>query len=106
MWMKVVIRPIILSYVLLCLITASVFPFQYARAEFTNGASMSSQNFKVLDAQHGSFGGISSSSSGNYILLGSVGDIAVGSSSITDFKLKSGFLYYPHVIAPTLNSAT
>ena len=67
---------------------------------------MSSSNFKVLDAQHGSFGGVSSSSSGNFILTGNVGAVAIGSSSITDFRLNSGFLYYPKVISPVLNSAT
>ncbi len=94
------------GYLVVFLIVASIFSFQYASAELSQGSSMSSDNFKVLDAQHGSFGAISSSSSGNFILLGNIGDVAIGSSSITDFKLNSGFLYYPKVIAPILNSAT
>lgn len=104
--MKGIFKIIVVGYLSVFLVGASIFPFQYARAEIATGASMSSTNFKVLDAQHGSFGGVSSSSSGAYILMGSIGDIAIGSSSITDFKLHSGFLYYPHVIAPVLNSAT
>jgi hypothetical protein len=104
--MRDIFKVITAGYLAVFLIGAAFFPFQNVRAEISHGASMSSDNFKVLDAQHGSFGGISSSSSGNFILLGNIGDIAIGSSSITNFKLNSGFLYYPHVIAPTLNSAT
>jgi hypothetical protein len=76
------------------------------QAEFSGGSSMSSDNFKILDAQHGAFSSISSASSSNFILLGSLGDIAIGSSSISNFKLNSGFLYYPTVRAPVLNTPT
>lgn len=79
---------------------------QTAKAELATGASMSSTNFKILDSQQGSFGSTSSSSSSSFLLLGNLGDIGIGSSSITDFKLKSGFLYYPKVTAPTLDTAT
>ena len=35
-----------------------------------------------------------------------MGDFAIGSSSITSFGLRTGFLYYPQVTAATLNTAT
>nr|MBP9822372.1 fibronectin type III domain-containing protein [Candidatus Paceibacterota bacterium] len=98
-----------LSYSIFLLTAFVLFFFFFlknADAEFSQGSSMSSTNFKVLDAQHGSFGAVSSSSSGNYILTGNVGDVAIGSSSVADFRLNSGFLYYPKVTAPVLNSAT
>jgi hypothetical protein len=104
--MKDIFKVIITGWLTVVLIVVGIFNFQYVYAEIATGASMSSNTFKVLDAQHGSFGGISSSSSGNFILMGNIGDIAIGSSLITDFKLRSGFLYYPQVIAPVLNSAT
>lgn len=88
------------------LIICGFFAFQQLNAETSLGASLSSDNFRILDSQHGAFGGISSSSSGTFLLLGSIGDIAIGSSSITNFKINSGFLYYPKVVAPVLNSAT
>ncbi len=104
--MKASLRITAASYLIFFVSFLNAFPIYHARAEFAEGSSMSSDNFKVLDAQHGSFGGVSSSSSGNYILLGSMGDVAIGSSSITNFKLNSGFLYYPKVVAPILNTAT
>jgi hypothetical protein len=71
---------------------------------FVQGASLSSSNFRVVDSQHAGFK--ASSSSDSYRLLSTIGDIAIGSSSATSFGLRSGFLYYPLIIAPTLNSAT
>ncbi|MEK9158195.1 MAG: dockerin type I domain-containing protein [Patescibacteria group bacterium] len=99
------VKAVFSSAILVSFIIPLVF-IPSAHAEFSDGASMSSDNFKILDSQHGSFGGVSSSSSGSFILLGSLGDIAIGSSSITNFKLNSGFLYYPKVVAPILNTAT
>lgn len=77
-----------------------------ARAEISTGSSLSSDNFRILDSQHGGFGGIASSSSDQFRLTATIGDIAIGSSSITSFAVRSGFLYFPKVTAPTLNSAT
>ena len=104
--MRDIFKVTVVGYLAVFLIFASIFPFQYVHAEISIGASMSSDNYRILDAQHGAFGAVSSSSSGSYILLGNIGDIAIGSSSITNFKLYSGFLYYPKVVAPVLNTAT
>ena len=78
----------------------------FALAEISKGTSISSDNFRVLDSQHSIFGGTSSSSSSNFILTAVMGDFAIGSSSITSFGLRSGFLYFPQVTAATLNTAT
>lgn len=67
---------------------------------------MSSDNFKVLDSQQTIFGGTASSSSSHFGLTAAIGGFAIGSSSFSSFILKSGFLYYPKVVAPTLNTAT
>src|SRR3989344_789034 len=75
-------------------------------SELTLGASLSSDNFRLLDPQHAAFGAISSSSSSSFHLAGVLGDIAIGSSSISSFRLRTGFLYFPKVTAPVLNSAT
>lgn len=71
---------------------------------FIKGSSLSSSNFRVLDPQHAGFK--ASASSTNYRLLSTVGDIGIGSSSATTYSLRSGFLYYPLVIAPAMTSAT
>jgi len=78
----------------------------FVLAEISKGASMSSDSFKILDPQHSIFGGTASSSSGTFILTATIGDLAIGSSSITNFGLRSGFLYFPKVVAPVLNTAT
>lgn len=71
---------------------------------FVKGASLSGSSFRVLDPQHAGFK--ASASSDNYQLLSTVGDVAIGSASGSSFGLRSGFLYYPLVIAPGLSSAT
>lgn len=71
---------------------------------FIKGSSLSGTTFHVLDPQHAGFK--ASASSTNYRLLSTVGDVAIGSSSATNFGLRSGFLYYPLVIAPSMTSAT
>lgn len=76
------------------------------RAEISKGTSLSSDSFRILDSQHSLFGGTASSSSSNFILSATIGDFAIGSSSITNFGLRSGFLYFPKVTAATLNTAT
>ncbi|MBI4158059.1 MAG: hypothetical protein HY505_00325 [Candidatus Yanofskybacteria bacterium] len=75
-------------------------------AEISKGTSLSSDNFKILDSQHSLFGGTASSSSSNFILSATIGDFAIGSSSITNFGLRSGFLYFPKVTAAVLDTAT
>jgi len=75
-------------------------------AEISKGTSLSSDSFRILDSQHSLFGGTASSSSSNFILSATIGDFAIGSSSITNFGLRSGFLYFPKVTAATLNTAT
>ncbi|MBI2096368.1 MAG: hypothetical protein HYT43_01910 [Candidatus Taylorbacteria bacterium] len=44
------------------------------------------------------------STSTNYRLNGVISQIAVGTSSITDFKVNSGFLFYPFVTTPTVTA--
>src|SRR3989338_590743 len=75
-------------------------------AEISKGTSLSSDSFRILDSQHSLFGGTASSSSSNFILSATIGDFAIGSSSITNFGLRSGFLYFPKVTAAVLNTAT
>lgn len=75
-------------------------------ATFIQGASLSSSDFRILDPQHAGYGGIASSSSSSFRMLGTIGDAAIGSSSASSFGLRSGFLYFPLVIAPALTSAT
>src|SRR3989344_3257459 len=77
----------------------------FAHAEISIGASMSSTNFRILDAQH-SVVGVASASSTLFGLITVMGDFAIGSASSTNFGLRSGFLYYPKVVAPVLNTAT
>ncbi|MBI2063247.1 MAG: hypothetical protein HYT61_03385 [Candidatus Yanofskybacteria bacterium] len=77
----------------------------FVSAEISIGASLSSDNFRILDSQHSIFGGTASSSSSSFILRATVGDLAIGSSSITNFGLRSGFLYFPKVTAPILHTA-
>lgn len=89
----------------LILIAALLLP-NFVLAEISKGTSISSDNFRVIDSQHSIFGGISSSSSSSFILTATMGDFAIGSSSITSFGLRSGFLYFPKVTAATLNTAT
>lgn len=71
-----------------------------------SGASMSSDNYRVLDSNQMIFGGIASSSSSNFILTAALGNFAIGTSSFNTFTLRSGFLYYPKVVAPVLSTAT
>ena len=75
-------------------------------AEISKGTSLSSDSFRIIDSQHSTFGGTASSSSSGFILTATMGDFAIGSSSITSFGLRTGFLYYPQVTAATLNTAT
>ena len=78
----------------------------FSFAEISQGTSLSSDSFRILDSQHSIFGGTASSSSSNFILSATIGDFAIGSSSITNFGLRSGFLYFPKVTAAVLNTAT
>lgn len=87
------------------LILAFLVP-NFILAEISKGTSLSSDSFRVLDSQHSLFGGTASSSSSNFILSATIGDFAIGSSSITNFGLRSGFLYFPKVTAAVLNTAT
>ena len=93
-----------------CLALALIIVFAgwpvFSFAEISIGASLSSDNFRVLDPQHSLFGGTASSSSSNFLLTATIGDLAIGSASATTFGWRSGFLYYPKVTAPTLNTAT
>lgn len=75
-------------------------------AEVSKGSSISSDNFRILDAQHSVFGGVASSSSAKFLLTATIGDLTIGSASTTNFGVRSGFLYYPRVVAPILNTAT
>lgn len=77
-----------------------------AYAEISKGTSMSSDNFRILDSQHSIVGGLASASSTLFGLITVMGDFAIGSASSTNFGLRSGFLYYPKVTAPVLNTAT
>lgn len=67
---------------------------------------MSSTNFRILDAQHSIIGGLASASSNLFGLITVIGDFAIGSASSTNFALRAGFLYFPKVVAPVLNTAT
>ncbi|MBX4211339.1 MAG: hypothetical protein KW806_00870 [Candidatus Yanofskybacteria bacterium] len=88
------------------LLVLLAFNSNFVQAEVSLGSSLSSDNFKVLDSQHSVFGGSASSSSGSFNLQSTIGGLAIGSSSFTSFGLLSGFLYFPKVVAPVLNSAT
>ncbi|MDP2648038.1 MAG: dockerin type I domain-containing protein [Candidatus Yanofskybacteria bacterium] len=77
-----------------------------AWAEVSLGSSLSSDNFKVLDSQHTTFGGTASASSSSFLLQAVIGGLGIGSSSFSSFSLHSGFLYFPKVIAPVLDTAT
>jgi hypothetical protein len=70
------------------------------------GMTAGAVDFQILDAQHGGFGGTASSSSSNFRLLGTIGGLAIGSSSGSIFGLRSGFLYGSAVQTPTLPTAT
>lgn len=94
-----------LNGVAFILIAALLLP-NFVLAEISKGTSISSDNFRVIDSQHSIFGGTSSSSSSSFILTATMGDFAIGSSSITNFGLRSGFLYFPKVTAAVLNTAT
>lgn len=74
-------------------------------ADLSQGASLSSGNFTVLDPQHAAFGAVSSSSSQTFRVIGSIGDIAIGSSSAGTFAMRAGFLYYPLIVAPTISGS-
>src|SRR3989344_3545777 len=78
----------------------------FSSAEISIGASMSSTNFRILDAQHSIISGVASASSNLFGLITVMGDFAIGSASSTNFGLRSGFLYFPKVVAPVLNTAT
>lgn len=96
------VKKIISVFLILIFGMIPVFSF----AEVSKGASLSSDSFRILDSQHSIFGGTASSSSQSFILTTTIGDFAIGSSSITNFGLRSGFLYFPEVTAPVLNTAT
>jgi hypothetical protein len=74
--------------------------------EFHLGSSMSSENFRILGGQSVSVGGLASSSSSSFRLLGTIGEFLIGSSSATTFGLRQGALYFPVIIAPTLSTAS
>lgn len=73
-----------------------------AYAEVSKGTSLSSDSFRILDSQHSVFGAVASSSSSSFLLTSVIGDLAIGSASANSFGLRSGFLYYPKVVAPIL----
>ncbi len=75
-------------------------------SEFNLGASMSSDSFRVLDAQHSAFGATSSSSSPSFHIVAVVGDTAVGSSSAATFGLQGGSLAFPTISAPIISEGT
>lgn len=93
-------------FVIILFSTLYLLTSNFAYAEISQGASMSSTNFKILDAQHSIVGGLASASSTLFGLITVMGDFAIGSASSTNFGLRSGFLYYPKVVAPVLNTAT
>src|ERR1051326_5454907 len=78
-----------------------IFACQGAWAAADEGASMSSDHFRVFDSQHAASGGTASSSSPSFRLAGTIGDVAIGSSSANSFGLLAGFLYFGAVVSPT-----
>lgn len=70
-----------------------------------SGAVLESDNFKVLDPVI-SIGGGTKSTSTNFSLIQTFGEPAVGTSTITNFQIFSGFLWYPAVTAPSSVSAS
>lgn len=58
-------------------------------------------DFRVLDPVLAPSG---FSSSASFQLLGSIGELAVGSSSVTGFGLRSAFLYFPVVATPVVSA--
>ncbi|MDO8495529.1 MAG: dockerin type I domain-containing protein [bacterium] len=102
---NLIVRKGFLYTILFFGLTAFFLLPQSASAEVATGSSLSSDNFKILDAQHSLFGGTASISSSLFSLISVVGDVAIGSASSQTFGLRSGFLYYPKVTAATLNTA-
>src|SRR3989344_2787212 len=94
-------------FIILILLSLVVSSSGFVYAEVAIGTSMSSDNFRILDAQHSIFGGVSSSSSTSLFgLVSVIGDFSIGSASSTNFGIRSGFLYFPQVTAPVLDTAT
>lgn len=88
---------LVASWLLIGSLVLGVAPSVYAA--IATGSSMSSDNFKILDSQQSIFGGLSSASSPNFGLTTVLGGFAIGSASITNFGLRSGFLYYSNLPA-------
>jgi hypothetical protein len=74
------------------------FPFLIAAEEF------SSANFKIKDPVISIGGGLVTST--NFLLQGSIGQPAPGTSTAASFELRAGFLFFPAPVAPTVPSPT
>lgn len=82
-------------------------PYGEPTAEcYNKGASLSGDGLRILDPQHGAFGG-EYMEGGSFKMFGTVGDLAIGwSSGSSALQLKSGFLYWPLIIAPNITGVT
>lgn len=81
--------------ILFLLVMTSSFRFVYAE-------QFNSTNFTVLDPVlvPSGFG-----TSAAFQLWGSLSEIAIGTSTVTDFGVNSGFLFYPEVTIPVVTSS-
>jgi len=74
------------------------FPFLVAAEEF------SSANFKIKDPIISIGGGLATST--NFLLQGSIGQPAPGTSTAASFEVRAGFLFFPAPVAPAVPSPT
>ena len=89
----------------LSLLWTALFLFFLLPLPKASATDFSSTNFKVQDPVFQA-ATTTLTSSTNFRLLGTAGEIAIGTSSATSFKVSSGFLYYPEVIALPSVTAT
>jgi hypothetical protein len=73
-------------------------PFLISAEEF------SSANFKIKDPVISIGGGLVTST--NFLLQGSIGQPAPGTSTAASFELRAGFLFFPAPVAPAVPSPT
>ena len=82
-------------------ISVLILVFLFLAPAIALGDEFTSTNFKVLDPVLAP-GGYSSSTS--YQLTGVITQIAIGTSTITDFNVSGGFLFFPFASSPTVTA--
>ncbi len=79
-----------------------IIPTFFCWSNISFAQEFNSTNFKVLDPVITSGGGHSSST--NYQLDSSIGQIGIGTSSAISFNLNAGFLTFPYVTTPVISA--